>query len=65
MKTIFQVLIDNKPNTLTRVCHSHGGIQYNTENNHSAHTFNTDLNLLPKNKEIKTNGHTYIILSAK
>lgn len=60
----FKVLIDDKPNTLTLVYTSKApSFQYNTENNHSAHTFGYTLDRLPKNTPIKTGGHTYIILN--
>lgn len=60
----YPVIIDGKQNQLTLAYHAHGSKswQYNTEKNVSAHTFNIPLSQLPKNIEIKTNGHTYVIL---
>lgn len=62
MKTSFKVKIDGKENILTQAYVSPAGLQYNTIGNTEAHTFNTSLANLPKNKEIKINGCTYVIL---
>lgn len=58
----FKVTIDGKPNVLRYVCKAHGGYQYNTIGNKSAHNFNTPLDFWPKNEPVITGGCEIIVI---
>jgi hypothetical protein len=65
-----KVIIDGKPNEFINIFRPGAGDgkackhwQCNTIGNASAHSFNSHPSHLPKNKEIKTNGHIYIFPS--
>lgn len=69
-----KVIIDGKETKFVNIFRPSGGRagnnshlcnhwQCNTEGNTSAHNFSTHPNHLPKDTEIKTNGHTYIFPS--
>lgn len=58
-----KVLIDNKPEQFISITWAGNHYQCNTTGNRTAHCFNMHPDTLPKDKEIKTNGHTYIFPS--
>lgn len=65
-----KVIIDGKENSFISIFRPSGGnggycshFQCNTVNNASAHSFNYHPSEMPKDQEIKTNGHVYIFPS--
>jgi len=58
-----KVIIDGKPNEFIKIFVTGDYWQCNTIGHSSAHNFNQHPKTLPKDKEIKTNGCTYIFPS--
>ena len=58
----YKVKIDGIEHILTYVCMAHGGYQYNTEGDKTAHNFKNRLNAYRPNAAFQTSGHTYIVI---